>query len=422
MWASSSEQDTWLLFASHTCTLFRADNELASALQEGRFTEIPPEILDTLRRARFLLPTDTNERDLIIYWLNAEIFKDSDCQSVVICPTLECNFACPFCFESSQNDRRIMDERTMERLTALVQQRLTGKRSLEVTWYGGEPLLALDVIRQLSPKLRSVAREARKQYSSQMITTGYLLSASTVAELVLEHAVKFFQVTLVGPRDYHDKMRPLKGGQGTYDRILGNLMEIARTTHNIRVAVRLHFDVNNLELLSEIVKSLRENLDQRFVFTPAATRPYGDGFLQEEAVSEASVQAALIRAGRDEPSTYSLDHLLRIQFPKPFWAVACSAPRYSSLIVGPSGELYSCWEGVGKDEYRVGDLSSGLDPCKLLEWYRPGIPADCEGCLVLPICCGGCPDARRRGEVRCIGLRDNLRSWLELCDRLTISN
>lgn len=417
VWQPDQTADRWFVFSGHTGTLYTGDSELAEALAEGSYAEIPENYLRVLRSALFLVPRGTDEVKLTQYMASQAAFRNTSLPfSMVLCPTLACNFACTFCFEDSQDDTRCMTSEVMDWLMAVVDRELPRRSSLSVTWYGGEPLLALEVVRNLSPRLRASADRLGKKYHAGMITNGYLLTQDLFRELTCQHGISFYQITLLGTKEQHDRQRALRGGQPTFERLVANLRLMAATDIEVRIVVRIHVDRQTVAYVGELVEELRSFLDSRFTLVTAPTRPFGQ-FAESDALTEGAAEAPLLTDEFFNPATNrGLGRLAEELFPTPFAAV-CGAARSDGYIVGPGGELYTCWEGVGKAEYEVGDIRSGVEPTSVLRWYQAGIPKGCEDCDVLPLCFGGCADYQRRGTRLCWAVKENLRRRVELYDR-----
>ena len=140
--------------------------------------------------------------------------------SLTICPTVNCNFRCTYCYQHHVG--RLMSADVQDRLIAFLNRQQPVVSSLFVTWFGGEPLLGFDVIQQLTPRLRALVPDAA--YSAHIITNGSLLTRDISTRLV-DLGVESAQVTLDGPRTRHKERRPLARGQSTFDRILEHLRE-----------------------------------------------------------------------------------------------------------------------------------------------------------------------------------------------------
>lgn len=142
--------------------------------------------------------------------------------SITICPTLACNFECPYCFAT--RGRGKMTPEVQDDVVAFAARMLdaANAKELTITWFGGEPLMATDVIEALSPRLIEVAEERGCKYEAWIFTNGHLLSQSVV-DLLLRCRVTYVHIPLDGVGVTNDATRRLVGGGPTYQRIVDNL-------------------------------------------------------------------------------------------------------------------------------------------------------------------------------------------------------
>ena len=145
--------------------------------------------------------------------------------SLTICPTMGCNFDCPYCFENHKAGK--MTEKTQNDVANLAERMLDASQNkvMFVTWFGGEPLLAPDVIENLSKRLMALCEKKGAEYSASIVTNGYLLTQEN-ADILTRCGVKISQITLDGVGEAHDKTRHLAGGGATFERITENLRNV----------------------------------------------------------------------------------------------------------------------------------------------------------------------------------------------------
>ena len=141
---------------------------------------------------------------------------------ITICPTLACNFECPYCFAT--RGRGKMSPEVQVDIVGLAARMLDAANAKEliITWFGGEPLIATDVIEALSPRLISLAEERGCAYKAWVFTNGYLLDEDVV-DLLLHCRVTNVHIPLDGVGATNDATRRLVGGGPTYQRIVENL-------------------------------------------------------------------------------------------------------------------------------------------------------------------------------------------------------
>ena len=336
---------------------------------------------------------------------------------LTVCPTLACNFRCPYCFEHSQTDGTAMSPDTVDRLLAFIASH-TDARRLGVTWYGGEPTLAWDTIRDITER---VLKLDLTYENAGLVTNGYLLDAGKIAQLA-DLRITSIQVTLDGPRAVHDQRRVLPGGRPTYERILANLDTLMGTSWEGRCAIRVNVDKHNLESFLGLREELLGRYDDKRLAVYAGhvhTDPgdgYGDG-CSMDGCEWADYTLGLYAEAMLLPT--------RGFFPSAAPG-GCVANAHQGWVVGPAGELYKCWEDVGRPEMVVGSVHADpviTDP-ELRARYSIGTDpyedAACLACDALPICGGGCPNKRLRalqsgeeGLEFCSPYKHHLEAYLE---------
>ena len=187
--------------------------------------------------------------------------------NLIINPTEKCNFRCKYCYESFDNG--IMSQETQNEIINFVRHNIYKYSSLFVSWFGGEPLLAMNVIKNMSKEFMDICNKNRKTYKAGITTNGYLLNYETF-ETLLSMNVLNYQITLDGYKEVHDKQRVDIHNKGTFDTIYNNLLKIKQSKkQNFIVNVRINFSrdsFNNIEKVFETI-SFAES-DRRFLISP----------------------------------------------------------------------------------------------------------------------------------------------------------
>lgn len=329
----------------------------------------------------------------------------SDEIHLVLCPTLGCNFACPYCFENAKARKTdLMSEDVQKAIAGVVDKTIEkfGCRRVHAMWYGGEPLLGKDVIKNLSKLLIDVCEKHSAKYSSSIITNGYLLDEQTVRILEESRVVKA-QITIDGPREIHNKTRILKSGGGSFDRITENISSVKSS---IQYRVRCNLNKENVKHISELSGFISALAEKSGNDIELYTCGVWDSDASPETCSIVVDRKQFMAEGRiiDE-NALGQRH------------VACSVIKLFSMVVDCYGKVYKCEETVGDDSAVVGnildfksDMLSGMlaSPTRgrgpLTDYLSRVFPFDdeeCMSCKVLPICLGGCVNARLTGRRRC---------------------
>ncbi len=323
---------------------------------------------------------------------------------LTIVPTLSCNFRCSYCFEAPQGSS--MSPAVEMTLIRFVRNRLArGTAGLSITWFGGEPLVRMDIIERLSTAFLHATRATGAEYRAGIITNGYLLTGER-AQKLRALGVTNAQVTVDGPPAVHDRRRPMKDGGPTFASILANLKESAET---LDLTVRVNVDLGNTEHIPVLLDILKgEGLHTKLRVYLGYTYPY----------TKACAGIAPACLPRQEYALLGLEALYEM-LSRGYTRLPFGAPRRTSnycmagmndaFLVMPSGALADCYSEIGDPNAEVAHLNQDeteLHRKNRQRWqvWKP-FESDCSRCLLLPVCAGGCPYVAR------ISGRPSCESW-----------
>lgn len=374
-------------------------------------TDEKKELRQQLIEGRFL-GEKRHELDLLKVRYHTARFN-SDTFTLTILPTLDCNFGCTYCYEDRH--AQPMTDEVKQAVVNIARRKSRRVRLLNVSWFGGEPLLDLDTISSLTEAFLRVCDENKCEYSAAIVTNGYLLD-KPVAEKLAALKVVDAQITLDGPADIHDRRRPLKDGQPTFRTIIDNVEAIVDTIKGI--SIRINVDRENKDRVLELLDILDDRgLKGKVNVDFARVNPYTDVC--------ANVEDSCLHAQEytdHEVNLYrqSIEKGFFInRYPRPLTAY-CSGVSDHSFVVDPKGKLYKCALVVGRPEGVVGDVFGSLDTRELNKWlaWNPLEKKGCRKCNILPICMGGCAYMARRQDSEakgsCEDWRYNLTEMLDL--------
>lgn len=384
--------------------LCMVNEEIKKVLQnfdENFYSKLDEDLKNELLRGGFVVPDQLDEIHLIKVRRNLQNYSTQGI-ALTICPTLDCNLRCKYCYESlplSYMSKKVQDD-----LLEWVKKRMDQKtRAFFVCWYGGEPLLAFDVIENLSREFISLCDENKIKYSADIITNGTLLDSEKVEKLK-QLKVNFIQVTLDGFKEAHDKRRPFKDGKGSYDMIIKNLSKIGGL---IRVSLRVNIDTTNVEESLDFVSELineewfkNGNFDIHF------------GYIKKYTESCGCEVSETLKPNDFWKLNLKLNEILEtkgIGYPiYPDISTGCTATNINSYVVGPEGEFYKCWNNVDDKAKTSGSIYNAEPEPIFYEYLLSGFEefAECLKCKCLPICGGGCVDARVRIKKGEYGVKD----------------
>ena len=217
------------------------------------------EALATLSEQGFIVNDRESER-LHLEEYFRDVREGTDQLRVTVLTTLQCNFACDYCFQGDHGDyNKFAAKMTMEtasRVAEWTEKRLDVLRpeSFVLTLFGGEPLLNLPVAYYLAERLWQASQDRGVRMMVNVITNGLLLTPEVVDRLA-PYGLNGVKITLDGDHDTHNRMRPLRGGQGTFDKIIENVRRVAG---KCRISIGGNFDETSVDSYPALLDFLRE--------------------------------------------------------------------------------------------------------------------------------------------------------------------
>lgn len=382
--------------------------------------EVTPSALQRSSTARLLqtngllVPADLDELELLRVRSLSEQFRDSRL-GVTIIPSLACNLRCSYCVQGDAHPVRA-GAWTRDREDDVVRYVIAaarGKQALDVSWFGGEPLLALRTIRRISALLIGACDRAGVKYSASVVTNGTLLTPQVVKAL-RGCRLKFLHVTVDVPAG---EKRDLRGG-GTIESVLDRLAAAAAML-SVRLRVNVvrddeaEFDALYAGLIRRSLHTRLESAQFAYVFEPECG-PQGCGF------SAMPYPAYVRTVRRERPKAAALG--VPIDFSCQPETTGCAATRQYDLVIGPDGLLHKCTNDVGRADRAYGSVAAGapVNLANLVPWLRHDCLQDerCARCPALPGCGGGCPHRRRFQPEQFDAMRFCESYLEELADRM----
>lgn len=360
-------------------------------LKENPDTYKDYKFADSLLSSRIIVKRQEDDLNIYLSDVLKNKYNSADV-SLTILPTRGCNFGCIYCYE---RDRPMvtMNEETEAAIVRFVQSNKQIKR-LNVTWYGGEPLINFCSIERLSWAFLALGIE----YAAKIVTNGYLLTKEK-ADLFAELAINDVQITFDGPESVHNERRPLLGGQPTYRTIMENLKYLLQVNPSVHVDIRTNIDRRNMEMYAEFYDSFKSEINcERVNLYP--------GFVSDLLSSECVSPEHNISEGGYK-AQFALDLFDRYgieikSFLPRFRRHSCVGSKYFAFVIGPEGEIYKCWRMVGNPEQTLGNVREGIKNMAGFADYITGTDytrdPKCLSCEFIALCGGGCPLVRLRNR------------------------
>ena len=311
----------------------------------------------------------------------------------------DCNLACKYCFaeEGEYHGRRaLMSLEVGKKALDFLVANSGNRVNLEVDFFGGEPLMNWQVVKELVKYGRSLEAPNNKKFRFTLTTNGVLLN-----DEILEFANREMAnvvLSIDGRKEVHDKMRPFRGGQGSYDLIVPRFQKIAESRGQERYYVRGTFTHNNLDFSRDVLHLADLGFKQISV-EPVVAGPEDDYAITEDdlpvLMEEYDKLAVEMAKRRKAGKGFHFFHFMIDLEGGP-----CVAKRLSGcgsgteyLAVTPWGDLYPCHQFVGNEKFLMGNVEEGIlrndvrDEFKCCNVYAK---EKCRKCFAKFYCSGGC--------------------------------
>ncbi len=405
------------MMTSENYAMYQTILEKIQPDSNGNLTDDEQQLLQQLQYGQFIIPDHFDEFQAIKFNHNLDRY-DRTRLGLVIAPTLACNMTCEYCYEGNKKGR--MSSEIIESIIEFVEKRGPVLQQADIGWYGGEPLLAMDIIDDITQSMLDLSKEHNFTYTSSMISNGYLLTKENVDRLV-DLKVSVVQVTLDGPARMHNQKRPLKNGRESFATILDNLVY---TASKMIVTVRVNIDKSYtdrdiIELLDELS---RAGLQNKVSLYFGQLEPATDVCLN---ISESCFETADFSEMEVKYHKLLIEHGFRVEkLPSPV-STFCMAQNMNAHLIDPDGNLYRCFNQVGDVSKSYGNIRMKIDyqhqNFTNLFAFDPFEDEHCAGCDLLPVCMGGCPSRRIEQNLPhddvCFSWRHNLQPMLEIIAR-----
>ena len=310
-----------------------------------------------------------------------------------------CNLNCEYCFAAQgkyHGERAVMSLEVGKASIDFLIKHSGTRRNLEVDFFGGEPLMNFDVVKEIVAYARSIEKEHNKNFRFTLTTNGVLVDDEVIEWANREcHNVV---LSLDGREEVHDRLRKTVNGKGSYATIVPKFQHFVEKREGNGYYLRGTYTRNNLDFTNDIFHMIDLGFDQ-LSMEPVVCAPEDPYALRAEDLPvlfeqyEILAKAQIERRREGKPFTF-YHYMLNLEHgPCVYKRISGCGSGTEYMAVTPWGDLYPCHQFVGEEEYKLGDLWTGVtntalrDEFKLCNAYaRP----DCADCWARMYCSGGC--------------------------------
>jgi len=311
----------------------------------------------------------------------------------------DCNLACRYCFAGEgeyKGDRSLMSLEVGKKALDFLVANSGNRRNLEVDFFGGEPLMNLDVVKELVAYGRELEKTHDKHFRFTLTTNGVLLRDDVIefANKEMDNIV----LSIDGRKEVHDHMRPFKNGKGSYDFILDKFKKVAESRNQQKYYVRGTFTHYNLDFVKDVLSLADEGFEQISV-EPVVAGPEEPYAIREEDIPQIcegydELAKEMLKRKKEGRGFNFFHYMIDLSGgPCVYKRLSGCGSGTEYLAVTPWGDLYPCHQFVGEEEFCLGNVDDGIvniemrDTFKLCNVYAK---EECRNCFAKFYCSGGC--------------------------------
>lgn len=349
---------------------------------------------EELRKAGLLFTEDT-------YQPSIEMFKKRPTVVKALCLHIahDCNLACRYCFaeEGEYHGRRaLMSYEVGKRALDFLIENSGNRKNLEVDFFGGEPLMNWQVVKDLVKYGREQEKLHDKKFRFTLTTNGVLLNDEIMD--FCNQEMGNVVLSLDGRKEVNDRMRPFRNGKGSYDLIVPKFQKFADSRHQEKYYVRGTFTHYNLDFSKDVLHFADLGFKQVSV-EPVVAKPEEDYAIREEdipAILEEYDKLAkeMVRREKEGRGFHFFHFMIDLTGgPCVYKRLSGCGSGTEYLAVTPWGDLYPCHQFVGEEKFLMGNVFDGLKNTELQEEFKccnVYAKEKCRKCFAKFYCSGGC--------------------------------
>lgn len=378
------DEDKYYLFNSKNNVSISIEKELINKSKQDRITN--EQLTTFLAENNFF--QNKNELEEFSQVIEG---REKERLQIIIFAHGDCNFRCKYCYE---NFEKLSIKSNVKKVISFIENKLSegNFKFLQISWFGGEPLLGYREIIEISSYFIKYTKEKGIIYISDMTTNGYLLTPKIAKEIICSANVSVFQITVDGSKEGHDNQRILVNGHGTFDRIINNLQNLKNSNLQFNIILRFNVSAENYSNIKNFFKEEGKLFkdDNRFSFIVRNVGDWGQGDraygyeverLEKDKVFELSKYIISKGYRIEDPSFYLSNYL------------GCYAQRRNAYGIDVHGNILKCTVALYDDKNKIGTLDSEIQNKKEQRWLLSNTEESrCRSCQLFLICKGGsCP-------------------------------
>ena len=310
-----------------------------------------------------------------------------------------CNLNCEYCFASQgrySGERALMSFETGKRALDFLIEHSGSRRNLEVDFFGGEPLMNWQVVKDLVKYARSVEKEYNKNFRFTLTTNGMLIDDEVIE--FSNREMSNVVLSLDGRKEIHDRYRVDYEGRGSWDRIVPKFQEFVKRRGDKNYYIRGTFTHANPDFLKDIETMLDLGFTELSMEPVVAAEDDPSALTQEDVsiVKDQYEKLALLMLEKEKegrPFTFYHYMIDLKDGPCVYKRISGCGSGTEYMAVTPWGDLYPCHQFVGDEKFRLGDVWKGVTNTEMTDEFRACnvySRPECRECWARLYCSGGC--------------------------------
>ena len=358
------------------------------------------DILDTFSEVDQLIESGQLFTDDVFKNANLDLKKrDSVIKAMCLHVAHTCNLNCEYCFAGQgryHGKDAIMSFEVGKKALDFLVENSGSRHNLEVDFFGGEPLVNFNVVKELVKYARSIEKEKDKHFRFTLTTNGVLLNDDVIDFLNKE--MDNVVLSLDGRKEVNDLKRKRLDGKGSYDIIVPHFQNFVKKRGNKEYYMRGTFTRNNLDFTNDIFHMLDLGFTE-LSMEPVVSKPDTDYALREEDLDKIYEQYEILAKEmikrRRECNPFTFYHYMIDLTGGPciYKRITGCGSGTEYLAVSPNGDFYPCHQFVGEKEFLMGNVNEGITNTKLRDEFKlcnVYSRKECENCWAKLYCSGGC--------------------------------
>ena len=311
----------------------------------------------------------------------------------------DCNLACKYCFAEEgeyKGKRELMSYEVGKKALDFLVANSGSRKNLEVDFFGGEPLMNFQVVKDLVKYGRSIEEKSNKHFRFTLTTNGVLLN-DEIMEFANENMDNVV-LSIDGRKEIHDMMRPFPKGDGSYDLIVPKFIKFADSRNQEKYYVRGTFTHNNLDFSKDVLHLADLGFKQISV-EPVVAKDTDDYAIREEDLPKLYeeydnlAKEMVERHGTDREFNFFHFMIDLEGGPCVYKRLSGCGSGTEYLAVTPTGDLYPCHQFVGDTDFLMGNVDTGIKNTELQSEFKSCnvyAKKECRNCFARFYCSGGC--------------------------------